>query len=82
MKTSICASLLAVSLLGLAGCDQLETSSKQVLSAATDSAKQAIDDTHKAATQALDDAKNQLSTLEPKREAEQGNKAEKSGQEI
>lgn len=82
MKTSICASLLALSLFALAGCDQLETSSKQVLGAATESAKQVIDDTHKAATQALDDAKQQLSTLEPKREAAQQNKADKSGQEI
>jgi hypothetical protein len=82
MKSPICASLLALSLLALAGCDQLETSSKQVLSAATQSAKQAIDDTHKAATQALDDAKTQLSTLEPKREPAPENQANKSGQEI
>lgn len=82
MKTSICASLLALSLVGLAGCDQLESSSKQVLSAATQSARQAIDDTHKAATQALDDAKTQLSTLEPKRDAVPENRADKSGQEI
>ena len=85
MKKSLSAALLSVSLLTMAGCDQIESSGKQVLGAATDSAKEAIDqavtDTHKAATQALDDAKQQLSTLEPEKKHEQ-KKAEKSGQEI
>lgn len=86
MKRSLCAALFSVSLLTLAGCDQIENSGKQVLGAATDSAKKAIDqavtDTHKAATQALDDAKQQLSTLERDKEREQQDKADKSGQEI
>ncbi|WP_268796657.1 hypothetical protein [Pseudomonas huanghezhanensis] len=82
MKTSICASLLALSLLGLAGCDQIENSTKQVVGAAANSARQVIDDTHKAATEALDDAKNQLSTLEPEQKDKQEDKAGKSGQEI
>jgi hypothetical protein len=62
------AALLAIPLLTIAGCDQIETSSKQLLSTAADSAKQAIDDTHKAATQALDDAKQDLSMAQPKTE--------------
>ncbi|MCI8210636.1 hypothetical protein AUC61_13935 [Pseudomonas sp. S25] len=70
--------LLAVPLMVMAGCDQIETSSKQLLSTAADSAKQAIDDTHKAATQALDDAKQDLSMAQPK--AEQ--KDDESKQEI
>lgn len=60
--------LLVLPLLVLTGCDQIETSGKQLISTATDSAKQAIDDTHKAATQALDDAKQDLSMGEPKAE--------------
>ncbi|MET0610811.1 hypothetical protein [Pseudomonas caspiana] len=70
--------LLALPLIVLTGCDQIETSSKQLLSTAADSAKQAIDDTHKAATQALDDAKQDLSMAQP--EAEK--KDDESKQEI
>lgn len=71
MTKSIYAALLAVSVLTLSGCDQIETSSKQILSTAADSAKQAIDDTHKAATQALDDAKQDLSMAQPKAESKE-----------
>ncbi|MCQ2998858.1 hypothetical protein NLO98_03685 [Pseudomonas syringae] len=78
MIKSLYAALLAVPLFVLAGCDQIESSSKQLLNTATDSAKQAIDDTHKAATKALDDAKQDLSMAEPK--AEQ--KDEESKKEI
>jgi hypothetical protein len=68
MIKSSYAALLAATLVVLTGCDQIETSSKQLLSTAADSAKQAIDDTHKAATQALDDAKQDLSMAQPKAE--------------
>ena len=50
------ASLLALSLIVVSGCDQVEKSAQQVLGKATESAKQAIDDTHKAAEQALNEA--------------------------
>ncbi|MCE4056345.1 hypothetical protein [Pseudomonas sp. Au-Pse12] len=55
-KTLGAASLLALSMLALAGCDQAEKSAQQMLGKAAESAKQAIDDTHKAAEQALSDA--------------------------
>ena len=70
--------LLALPLLTLSGCEQIENSSKQLLSTAADSAKQAIDDTHKAATQALDDAKQDLSMARP----EAGSKDSDKKQEI
>ena len=54
------ASLLALSLVMISGCDQVEKSAQQVLGKATESAKQAIDDTHKAAEQALSEATNGL----------------------
>ena len=50
------ASLLALTLVMISGCDQVEKSAQQVLGKATESAKQAIDDTHKAAEQALSEA--------------------------
>ncbi len=50
------ASVLALSLVMISGCDQVEKSAQQVIGKATESAKQAIDDTHKAAEQALNDA--------------------------
>ncbi|SHM52584.1 hypothetical protein SAMN05216593_101351 [Pseudomonas asturiensis] len=65
MKKSFYAVLLGGSLLVMAGCDQIESSSKQVLDKAADSARQAIDETHQAATKALDEAKRELSVLEP-----------------
>ena len=58
--------LLAASLLVVAGCDQVESTSRKMLDVAAESARQAIDDTHKAATQALDDATQELSMLEVK----------------
>lgn len=66
--------LLVLPLLTLSGCDQIESSSKQLLSTAADSAKQAIDDTHKAATQALDDAKQDLSMAPPEAESKDSDK--------
>ncbi|MCF5054316.1 hypothetical protein GIW50_25920 [Pseudomonas syringae] len=64
------ASLLALSLVMISGCDQVEKSAQQVLGKATESAKQAIDDTHKAAEQALSEATQGLISPE-KKEAEQ-----------
>ncbi|AKS05292.1 MULTISPECIES: hypothetical protein [Pseudomonas] len=60
------ASLLALSLVVISGCDQVEKSAQQVLGKATESAKQAIDDTHKAAEQALSEATNGLITPQKK----------------
>ncbi|OCR22127.1 lipoprotein [Pseudomonas syringae] len=70
--------LFTLPLLFLAGCDQVETSTKQLLNTAADSAKQAIDDTQKAATKALDDAKQDLSMAQPKPR----DKTDKANQEI
>ncbi|MCK1786510.1 MULTISPECIES: hypothetical protein [Pseudomonas] len=50
------ASLLALSLVVVSGCDQVEKSAQQVMGKATESAKQVIDETHKAAEQALSEA--------------------------
>ncbi|NBF04146.1 hypothetical protein GV819_17815 [Pseudomonas sp. Fl5BN2] len=55
-KSLAAASVLALSMLTLAGCEQAEKSAQQALDKAARSAKQAIDDTHKAAEQALSDA--------------------------
>ncbi|KTB93227.1 hypothetical protein AO073_05145 [Pseudomonas syringae ICMP 11293] len=65
MNKALYAVLLSGSLLVVAGCDQLESSTKQVVNAAADSAKQVVDDTHKVATQALDEARQELSLQEP-----------------
>ncbi|MEQ4315617.1 hypothetical protein ABNM01_13215 [Pseudomonas syringae] len=65
MNKSICAAFLSCSLVVIAGCDQIESSTKQVLDTAANTAKQAVDDTHKAATQLLDEAEQELSVLEP-----------------
>ena len=65
MKKSFYAVLLTGSLLVMAGCDQIESSSKQMLNTAADSAKKAIDDTHQAASKAVEEAKRKLSVLEP-----------------
>jgi hypothetical protein len=78
MIKPILVALIALPLLVLTGCDQIETSSKQLLSTAADSAKKAIDDTHKAATDALDDAKQDLTMSS----AESEKKADKASQEI
>ena len=65
MKKSFYAVLLTGSLLVMAGCDQIESSSKQMLNTAADSPKKAIDDTHQAASKAVEEAKRELSVLEP-----------------
>lgn len=80
MKNTVYAALLMGSLLVISGCDQVESSGKQLLDTAANSAKQAIDDTHKAATKALEEAKDELTVLEPapKPKAESA----KNGQEI
>ncbi|WP_122318292.1 hypothetical protein [Pseudomonas cichorii] len=80
MIKPIYAALLTCSLVVMAGCDQVETSTKQMLDTAANSAKQAIDDTHKAATDALEDTRKDLSILEPKKQPEPSE--EKSGKEI
>ncbi|OAE10328.1 hypothetical protein ACDZ94_14610 [Pseudomonas sp. UBT] len=66
------AALLALSLVMISGCDQVEKSAQQVLGKATESAKQAIDDTHKAAEQALSEATQGL--ISPQKKADQQEK--------
>ncbi|KGE68835.1 MULTISPECIES: hypothetical protein [Pseudomonas] len=74
---SLCAaSLLALSLVVISGCDQVEKSAQQVLGKATESAKQAIDDTHKAAEQALSEATNGL--INPQKKDDQEDKESES----
>ncbi|QHF03607.1 MULTISPECIES: hypothetical protein [Pseudomonas syringae group] len=80
MNKSFYAVLLSGSLLVMAGCDQIESSSKHVLDKAADSARQAIDDTHQAATKALDEAKRELSVQEPAPSSAESES--KSGKEI
>jgi len=65
------ASLLALSLVMISGCDQVEKSAQQVMGKATESAKQAIDDTQKAAQQALSEATNGLINPQKKDDQEQ-----------
>lgn len=74
------ASLLALSLIVVSGCDQVEKSAQQVLGKATESAKQAIDETHKAAEQALSEATQGLISLE-KQEKDAENAAESDTKE-
>ncbi len=74
------ASLLALSLIMLSGCDQAEKSAQQLLGKATESAKQVIDDTHQAAEQALSDATKGL--IAPKdKEQQEEKKPEPTSQE-
>lgn len=80
MKSSLYAALLTCSLFVMSGCDQVETTSKQMLDTAANSAKQAIDDTHKAATKALEEAREELSIVEPA--AKPKDAGTKTGQEI
>ncbi|GFM81193.1 lipoprotein [Pseudomonas cichorii] len=80
MIKPIYAALLTCSLVVMAGCDQVETSTKQILDTAANTAKQAIDDTHEAATKALEDTRKDLSVLEPRKQPE--SPEEKSGKEI
>lgn len=70
------ASLLALTLVVISGCDQVENSAQQVLGKATESAKQAIDDTHKAAEQALSEATNGL--INPQNKDDQEDKESES----
>ena len=70
------AALLALSLVVISGCDQVEKSAQQVLGKATESAKQAIDDTHKAAEQALSEATNGL--INPQKKDDQEEKETES----
>ncbi|CRM87010.1 hypothetical protein [Pseudomonas sp. 22 E 5] len=70
------ASLLALTLVVISGCDQVEKSAQQVLGKATESAKQAIDDTHKAAEQALSEATNGL--INPQNKDDQEDKESES----
>ena len=70
------ASLLALSLVMISGCDQVEKSAQQVLGKATESAKQAIDDTHKAAEHALSEATNGL--INPQNKDDQEDKESES----
>ncbi|KPX22965.1 putative Lipoprotein [Pseudomonas amygdali pv. morsprunorum] len=65
MNKPLYAALLGCSLLVMAGCDQIESSTKHVVNAAADTAKQAIDETHQAATKAIDEAKQELSVQQP-----------------
>lgn len=74
------ASLLALSLVMISGCDQVEKSAQQVLDKATESAKQTIDDTHKAAQQALSDATKGLISPQ-KKEDQPASEAESNTQE-
>ncbi|MGB3123484.1 MAG: hypothetical protein WBB95_06730 [Pseudomonas sp.] len=69
-------SLLALSLVVISGCDQVEKSAQQVMGKATESAKQAIDDTQKAAEQALSEATQGL--ISPKKETEEAENASES----
>lgn len=74
------ASLLALSLVVISGCDQVEKSAQQVLGKATESAKQVIDDTQKAAEQALSEATQGL--ISPQKKDDQAEKdAESNTQE-
>lgn len=74
------ASLLALAVLGLSGCDQAEKSAQQLMGKAAESAKQAIDDTHKAAEQALSDATGGL--ISKPQEPVENTKRQESSQEI
>ena len=80
-KSMAAASLLALSLLALAGCDQAEKSAQQLMGKAAETAKQAIDDTHKAAEQALADAAEDL-IGKPEKPADDGEKKAPASQEI
>ena len=70
------ASLLALSLVMVSGCDQVEKSAQQVLGKAPESAKQASDATHKAAEQALSEATQGL--ISPEKNDDQKQKESES----
>jgi hypothetical protein len=75
------ASLLALSVFALSGCDQVEKSAQQLMGKAAETAKQAIDDTHKAAEQALNDATQDI-IGNKKQPADDNKQSEKSSQAI
>ncbi|VVO14469.1 hypothetical protein [Pseudomonas fluorescens] len=75
------ASLLALSVLVLSGCDQVEKSTQQVMDKAAETAKQAIDDTRIAAEQALRDATQDILGTQEK-PADERQQREDSSQEI
>lgn len=75
------ASLLALSLVMIGGCDQAEKSAQQLLGKASESAKQAIDDTHKAAEQALSEATQGLIAPKKDEQEQRDTRAEASSQE-
>jgi vacuolar-type H+-ATPase subunit H len=80
LKSFGAASLLALSLVVVSGCDQVEKSAQQVIGKASESAKQVIDDTQKAAEQALSEATQGLIT--PRQKDDQTDKeAESNNQE-
>jgi vacuolar-type H+-ATPase subunit H len=81
LKSIGAASLLALSVFALGGCDQVEKSAQQLVGKATETAKQAIDDTHKAAEQALSDATQGLISNKDKT-TDDSQQREKSSQEI
>ena len=70
------ASLLALSLVMISGCDQVEKSAQQVIGKASESAKQAIDDTQEAAEQALSEATQGL--INPQKKDDQADKTDES----
>lgn len=75
------ASLLALYVLALSGCDQVEKSTQQVMDKASETAKQAIDDTRIAAEQALRDATQDILGNKEK-PADERQQREDSSQEI
>jgi uncharacterized lipoprotein len=75
------ASLLALSVLVLSGCDQVEKSTQQVMDKAAETAKQAIDDTRIAAEQALRDTTQDILGNKEK-PADERQQREDSSQEI
>jgi hypothetical protein len=81
LKSIGAASLLALSVFSLSGCDQVEKSAQQLMGKAAETAKQAIDDTHKAAEQALSDATQDI-IGNKKQPADDSEQSEKSSQAI
>lgn len=75
------ATLLVLSAMTLAGCEQAEKSAQQLMGQAAQTAKQAIDDTHKAAEQAISEATGGL--ISPKEKpAEKADEPKSSTQTI
>ncbi|MGY2399377.1 hypothetical protein [Pseudomonas sp. SDO5271_S396] len=70
------ASLLALSLVMVSGCDQVGKSAQQVIGKASESARQVIDETQKAAEQALSEATQGL--INPEKQEEEAENASES----